>query len=97
MSTDVFDEVTAAEEAAAQAELLEARLREAWRSVMGTYAGRTVVRSLLGFLAPLSGSSLDHASLAYREGQRSVSLYITNAVRAYAPEHFPTLFEDNTQ
>lgn len=94
MSIDIADEIYAAEEAAAQAELLEARMREAWRMVMATDAGRTVVRSMIEFLAPLAGSALDHASLAYREGQRSVSLHITNAVRAYAPEHFPTLFED---
>lgn len=96
MSTpfDVYDEMTTAELARDAAELEAARAREAWRAVMSTIGGRYVVRSLLAFLAPHSASALDHASLAYREGQRSVALLITDAVRTHAPEHFPTLFED---
>lgn len=91
---NVYDEISASEAAAKAAEVADARAREVWRTVMGTDTGRALVRSLVAFLDPHSGSALDHASLAYREGQRSVALLITNAVRTYAPEHFTTLFED---
>lgn len=91
---DIYGELTAAEQAAEKAALREARDGEAWRQVMNTAAGRRVIRSLLARLDPLSGSALDHASLAYREGQRCDALHIVHAVRTHAPEHFPTLFEE---
>ena len=91
---NIFDEISAAEEAAQRADLAAAREAEAWLSVMNTDAGRRVIRALFDFADPLACSALDHASLAYREGQRSIGAHICAAVKAYAPEHFTTLFEE---
>lgn len=82
-------------EAKAAADLRAARDRDAWQWMMGSTHGRRIARALVATSGLMvGGCSADAAAAGYREGRRSIGLEVLAAVKAHAPEHFTTLFEE---
>lgn len=80
------------------AKLADIERREGWKLIMSTPASRRVMWEQFEVMGIYQNApSLEHGTLAYTEGRRSLGLQIMNGILANCPELYDRMVAENRE